>query len=99
MAQQTCSFCERPKKEVALMITGIHANMCDKCITQSYNILQEELKQKSALEAKPKFNLIKPAKMKSHLDQYVIGQDEAKKVMSVAVYNHYKRLMQSEINE
>ncbi len=80
------------------MITGIHANMCDKCITQSYNILQEELKQKSALEAKPKFNLIKPANMKSHLDQYVIGQDEAKKVMSVAVYNHYKRLMQSEIN-
>jgi len=99
MAQQTCSFCERPKKEVALMITGIHANMCDKCITQSYNILQEELKQKSALDAKPKFNLIKPAKMKSHLDQYVIGQDEAKKVMSVAVYNHYKRLMQSAINE
>lgn len=81
------------------MITGIHANMCDKCITQSYNILQEELKQKSALDAKPKFNLIKPANMKSHLDQYVIGQDEAKKVMAVAVYNHYKRLMQSEINE
>lgn len=81
------------------MITGIHANMCDKCITQSYNILQEELKQKSALDAKPKFNLIKPANMKSHLDQYVIGQDEAKKVMAVAVYNHYKRLMQTEINE
>lgn len=80
------------------MITGIHANMCDKCITQSYTILQEELKQKSALEAKPKFNLIKPANMKSHLDQYVIGQDEAKKVMAVAVYNHYKRLMQTEIN-
>jgi len=99
MAQQTCSFCERPKKEVVLMITGIHANMCDKCITQSYNILQEELKQKSALDAKPKFNLIKPANMKSHLDQYVIGQDEAKKVMAVAVYNHYKRLMQTEINE
>lgn len=99
MAQQTCSFCERPKKEVVLMITGIHANMCDKCITQSYNILQEEQKQKSALDAKPKFNLIKPANMKSHLDQYVIGQDEAKKVMAVAVYNHYKRLMQTEINE
>jgi ATP-dependent Clp protease ATP-binding subunit ClpX len=99
VAQQTCSFCERPKKESLLMITGIHANMCDKCITQSYNILQEEIKQKSKTEAKPKFNLIKPAKMKSHLDQYVIGQDEAKKVMSVAVYNHYKRLMQTEINE
>jgi ATP-dependent Clp protease ATP-binding subunit ClpX len=99
VAQQTCSFCERPKKDVLLMITGIHANMCDKCITQSYQILQEELKQKGKSEGAPKFNLIKPAKMKSHLDQYVIGQDEAKKVMSVAVYNHYKRLMQSKINE
>jgi ATP-dependent Clp protease ATP-binding subunit ClpX len=99
MAQQTCSFCERPKKDVLLMITGIHANMCDKCITQSYSILQEEIKQKSKADAKPTFNLIKPAKMKSHLDQFVIGQDEAKKVMSVAVYNHYKRLMQTEINE
>lgn len=81
------------------MITGKHANMCDKCITQSYSILQEEIKQKSKADAKPNFNLIKPAKMKSHLDQFVIGQDEAKKVMSVAVYNHYKRLMQTEINE
>lgn len=99
MAQQTCSFCERPKKDVLLMITGIHANMCDKCITQSHQILQEELKQKGKSEGAPKFNLIKPSNMKSHLDQYVIGQDEAKKVMSVAVYNHYKRLMQSKINE
>lgn len=99
MAQQTCSFCERPKKDVTLMITGIHAFICDKCITQSYQILQEELKQKNKKDNHPKFNLIKPANMKLHLDQYVIGQDEAKKVMSVAVYNHYKRLMQSKINE
>jgi len=81
------------------MITGIHANMCDKCITQSYQILQEELKQKNKTEGAPKFNLVKPAKMKLHLDQYVIGQDEAKKVMSVAVYNHYKRLMQIKTDE
>ena len=99
MAQQTCSFCERPKKDVTLMITGIHAFICDKCITQSYQILQEELKQKNKKDNHPKFNLIKPANMKLHLDQYVIGQDEAKNVMSVAVYNHYKRLMQSKINE
>jgi len=99
VAQQTCSFCERPKKDVTLMITGIHAFICDKCITQSYQILQEELKQKNKKDNHPKFNLIKPANMKLHLDQYVIGQDEAKKVMSVAVYNHYKRLMQSKINE
>ena len=81
------------------MITGIHAFICDKCITQSYQILQEKLKQKNKKDNHPKFNLIKPANMKLHLDQYVIGQDEAKKVMSVAVYNHYKRLMQSKINE
>ena len=81
------------------MITGIHAFICDKCITQSYQILQEELKLKNKKDNHPKFNLIKPANMKLHLDQYVIGQDEAKKVMAVAVYNHYKRLMQSKVNE
>ncbi|MBC7450534.1 MAG: ATP-dependent Clp protease ATP-binding subunit ClpX [Cytophagales bacterium] len=99
MAQQTCSFCERPKKDVLLMITGLHANICDKCITQSNQILLEELKQKNKKDQLPKFNLIKPVNMKLHLDQYVIGQNEAKKVMSVAVYNHYKRLMQSKIDE
>ena len=66
MAQQTCSFCERPKKDVLLMITGLHANMCDKCITQSYTILQEEIKQKSKADAKPNFNLIKPASILFH---------------------------------
>ena len=99
MAQQTCSFCERPKKEVLLMITGLHGNMCDKCITQSYQILQEELKQKAHQDPAPKFNLIKPVKMKEHLDEYVIGQNDAKKVMSVAVYNHYKRLMQKNTDD
>lgn len=99
MAQQTCSFCERPKKEVLLMITGLHGNMCDKCITQSYQILQEELKQKVHQDPAPKFNLIKPVKMKEHLDEYVIGQNDAKKVMSVAVYNHYKRLMQKNTDD
>jgi ATP-dependent Clp protease ATP-binding subunit ClpX len=99
VAQQTCSFCERPKKEVLLMITGLHGNMCDKCITQSYQILQEELKQKVHQDPTPKFNLIKPVKMKEHLDEYVIGQNDAKKVMSVAVYNHYKRLMQKNTDD
>ncbi|MGN6647729.1 MAG: AAA family ATPase, partial [Cytophaga sp.] len=99
MALQTCSFCERPKKEVLLMITGLHGNMCDKCITQSYQILQEELKQKVHQDPAPKFNLIKPVKMKEHLDEYVIGQNDAKKVMSVAVYNHYKRLMQKNTDD
>ncbi|ADR21134.1 ATP-dependent Clp protease ATP-binding subunit ClpX [Marivirga tractuosa] len=91
--QVTCSFCGRNKKDVDLMISGIHAHICDKCIAQAQQILQEEVKTKSSSKD-PKFNLIRPIEMKTHLDQYVVGQDEAKKVMSVAVYNHYKRLMQ-----
>lgn len=93
MAQVTCSFCGRNKKDVDLMISGIHAHICDKCIAQAQQILNEELKTKSDSES-PNFKLIKPIDMKRHLDEFVIGQDEAKKVMSVAVYNHYKRLMQ-----
>ncbi len=95
MAQVTCSFCGRNKKDVDLMISGIHAHICDKCIVQAQQILGEEQKTKSNVES-PKFNLIKPMDMKRHLDQFVIGQDEAKKYMSVAVYNHYKRLMQKD---
>lgn len=93
MAEVTCSFCGRNKKDVDLMISGIHAHICNHCITQANQILSEELKTKST-EDSPKFNLIKPIDMKKHLDQYVVGQDEAKKVISVAVYNHYKRLTQ-----
>lgn len=94
MAQVTCSFCGRNKKDVDLMISGIHAHICDKCIAQANQILNEEEKTKNAKDS-PKFNLVKPMEMKSHLDQFVIGQDEAKRVISVAVYNHYKRLMQA----
>lgn len=96
--QVTCSFCGRNKKDVDLMISGIHAHICDKCISQAQQILNEELKTKNTSES-PKFNLIKPVDMKSHLDEFVIGQDEAKKYMSVAVYNHYKRLMQVETKD
>jgi len=95
MAQVTCSFCGRNKKDVDLMISGIHAHICDKCIAQAQQILNEELKTTNDNEA-PNFKLIKPADMKNHLDEFVIGQDEAKKYMSVAVYNHYKRLMQKD---
>lgn len=75
------------------MISGIHAHICNHCITQANQILSEELKTKTSEDA-PKFNLIKPIEMKKYLDQYVVGQDEAKKVISVSVYNHYKRLIQ-----
>jgi ATP-dependent Clp protease ATP-binding subunit ClpX len=93
MTQVTCSFCGRKKKDVDLMVSGIHAHICNYCIDQAYQILLEEQKTKNSKE-KPSFNLVKPRAMKSFLDQYVIGQGEAKKVISVAVYNHYKRLMQ-----
>ena len=97
MAQVTCSFCGRNKKDVDLMISGIHAHICDKCIAQAQQILNEELKTKEESES-PNFKLIKPSDMKRHLDEFVIGQDEAKKFISVAVYNHYKRLMQDNFN-
>lgn len=93
MAEVLCSFCGRSKKDVDLMISGIHAHICDKCVTQASQILQEEKRNKYDTAA-PNFKLIKPKEIKKFLDEYVIGQDEAKKVMSVAVYNHYKRLMQ-----
>lgn len=93
MTQVTCSFCGRKKKDVDLMVSGIHAHICNNCIDQAFQILQEEKKTKE-VDGKPSFNLVKPKEMKEYLDQYVVGQDEAKKVIAVSVYNHYKRLMQ-----
>jgi ATP-dependent Clp protease ATP-binding subunit ClpX len=78
MAQISCSFCGRNKKDVDLMISGIHAHICDKCISQAQQILDEEVKtKKNNLDSK--FTLIKPVDMKKHLDKFVVGQDEAKK--------------------
>jgi ATP-dependent Clp protease ATP-binding subunit ClpX len=93
MTQVTCSFCGRKKKDVELMVSGIHAHICNYCIDQAYQILLEEQKTKENF-SKPTFNLVKPQAMKAYLDQFVVAQDDAKKVISVAVYNHYKRLMQ-----
>ncbi len=93
MAQVTCSFCGRNKKDVGLMVSGISAHICNFCIDQAYQILSEEDKTKKQ-KKNPKFKLKKPKELTSYLDQYVIGQQEAKKVLTVAVYNHYKRLGQ-----
>ncbi len=90
---ERCSFCGREKKDTNLLISGISGYICDHCIEQAYGIMKEELKGKSSFKVDD-LQLLKPAEIKKFLDQYVIGQEEAKKYISVAVYNHYKRLMQ-----
>lgn len=97
MAQVTCSFCGRRKNEVELLLSGIDAHICNHCIIQGNQVISEELNQKDKKEKKtklPKINLVPPTEMKKFLDQYVIGQYEAKRSLTVAVYNHYKRLNQ-----
>jgi ATP-dependent Clp protease ATP-binding subunit ClpX len=91
-----CSFCGRKKQDTDVLIAGITGHICNHCVTQAQTIVRDEAKQNptstfSALQ------LLKPADIKKHLDEYVIGQDEAKKVLSVAVYNHYKRLIKSQV--
>ena len=89
-----CSFCGRNKKDVDVLIAGITGHICDSCIGQANLIVQEEFGQKAKTELESSITLLKPAEILAHLDQYVIGQEEAKKVLCVAVYNHYKRLLQ-----
>ena len=88
-----CSFCGRTKKEANMLIAGLEGHICDHCIEQAHSIMNEELGGKKNVQFDT-INLLKPAEIKHFLDQYVIGQDMAKKIISVAVYNHYKRLMQ-----
>ncbi len=89
-----CSFCGRDKKDTNLLIAGISGHICDHCIEQAYNIIQEETKGKSSFDVS-QLQLLKPREIKKFLDMYVIGQEDAKKYLSVAVYNHYKRLIQT----
>jgi len=93
-----CSFCGRTKKEANLLIAGLEGHICDHCIEQAHNIMVEELGNKSNFNLDT-INLHKPEEIKKFLDQYVIGQEKAKKILSVAVYNHYKRLMQKSDSE
>jgi ATP-dependent Clp protease ATP-binding subunit ClpX len=87
-----CSFCGREKKDTVVLVSGLTGYICDKCIEQAQSILKEEGADKLADQIASHLNLMKPIEIKKFIDQYVIGQDDAKKVLAVAVYNHYKRL-------
>ena len=89
-----CSFCGRKKPETNLLIAGLDAHICDRCIEQAHGIVLEETSQTKSNELSAELVLKKPREIKEFLDQFIIGQDTTKKVMSVAVYNHYKRLLQ-----
>ena len=97
--KKACSFCGRSDREVKLLITGINGYICEDCAQQAYQIAQEQgayAQKKSAQSAPPSLQRVpKPKEIKEYLDQYIIGQDEAKRFLSVAVYNHYKRLQQT----
>ncbi len=89
-----CSFCGKSKSEVNILIAGISGHICDNCIVQAQNIVHEEVSVKLQSKLQSSLNLLKPMDIKKHLDEFIIGQDESKKVLSVAVYNHYKRITQ-----
>src|SRR3954468_9645685 len=95
MAKDTiirCSLCGRDKKESKILIAGINGHVCDNCVTQAYGIIKEEAVGEQKQQVQHALNLLKPQTIKERLDEYVIGQDDAKKVLSVAVYNHFKRI-------
>lgn len=93
----TCSFCGRSEKDVLLLLSGINGYICNECAIQAYHIVQENTSGKAASKSSNDFSLTdipKPKQIKEYLDQYVIGQDDAKRYLAVSVYNHYKRLGQ-----
>ncbi|MGC1515097.1 MAG: ATP-dependent Clp protease ATP-binding subunit ClpX [Maribacter sp.] len=94
-----CSFCGRKKPETNLLIAGLDAHICDRCIEQAHGIVAEESKQTKTNDLSSELILKKPQEIKEFLDTFIIGQERTKKVMSVAVYNHYKRLLQPSSKE
>ncbi len=99
-----CSFCGRDKGETLMLIAGIDGHICETCVEQAHEIIQEELyeeRQRKRAGKATTFSskVYKPMEIKEHLDKYIIGQDQAKKILSVAVYNHYKRLNQKDTKD
>lgn len=93
MTKNTCNFCGRSERDAGLLISGIGVNICANCVESAHKILEEEFKRQKEFKVDTA-ETPKPREIKAFLDQYVIGQDEAKKFLSVAVYNHYKRISQ-----
>lgn len=92
----TCSFCGRPNEQIGLLIKGLNADICDECIAQAYKMIHDDEEDERTASMSFRVDpsgILKPKQIKEYMDQYIIGQDDAKKVMSVAMYNHYKRLM------
>ena len=95
MAEDKCSFCGRPRSNVNLLIAGAHGHICDYCVSQANDIVKEEKISDNTVSIK-KEDIPKPLEIKEFLDGYIIGQESAKKYLSVAVYNHYKRITQKQ---
>lgn len=96
-----CSFCGKSDEDSMILVSGLEGHICETCVEQAQRIVQEELHgqvSKSKKQTAFKFQQLRPKQIKEHLDKFVIGQDDAKKVLAVAVYNHYKRLSQTQIS-
>ena len=99
MEENKCSFCGKSRNEVNILVSGIDGNICDNCIEQAHGIVLEESKFNENNDLIKPLTLKSPKEIKEFLDDYVIGQDQAKKILSVAVYNHYKRILLDKEND
>lgn len=92
-SSSSCSFCGRKRKDVSMLVAGIEGHICENCIEQANDIITQDSKTTKNIDLEEEIKFLKPIEIKNKLDEYIIGQEDAKKILSVAVYNHYKRLL------